>query len=258
MKEIPKSEWSEHYEGLTEKALKSVPKLREFNPTYIKEMIKSFWYHKVDLGGFLTPGTYNMNDYLKYFPMPEDLSGKTAIELGAAEGFFAFEMEKRGAKVVIAIDLFDNAIKHMEFLKKIFGYKTEVKKLDALESDLTPLGKFDIIWATNIMQHIKPGHDINDHPKEDFIKVLKLLVKDNGTIVCATDQQSDIDLLKEYFSNVKERSQFKMNGFKIRTQTKHELNTIVVEIKKPFDVPVPKFYYNNVFRKLRSICTKYF
>ena len=198
-----------------------------------------------------------MNGYLNFYPMPEDLSGKTAIELGAAEVFFSFEMEKRGARV-IAIDLFDNAIEHMKFFKKIFVYKTEIMKLNILESDLTHLGKFDYVWATNIMQHIKPEHDINDHPKEYFIKVLKLLVKDNGTIVCATDQQSDIDLLKEYFSNVKESSQFKMTGFKIRTQTKHKSNTIVVEIKKPFDVPVRKFYYNNVFRKLRSICTKYF
>lgn len=230
MKEIPKSEWSEHYEGSTEKALKSVPKLREFNPAYVKEMIESFWYHKVDLGGgIFTHGTYNMNDYLKYFPMPYNLTGKTAIELGAAEGFFSFEMEKRGAEV-IAVDLFDNSIEHMKFLKKLFGYKTEIMKLDILESDLTQLGKFDYVWAANIMQHIKPGHDINDHPKEDFIKVLKLLVKDNGSIVCASDQQSDIDLLKEHFSNVKEISCFKMKGFKVRTQTKHESNTIVVEV----------------------------
>lgn len=100
MKQIPKSPWSPHYKGLTEDALKSVPKLREFDPAYVKEMIESFWYHKVDLGGFFTPGTYNMKDYIKYFPMPEDLTGKTAIELGAAEGFFSFEMEKRGAEVI--------------------------------------------------------------------------------------------------------------------------------------------------------------
>ena len=124
MKEIPKSEWSEHYEGLTEKALNRVPKLREFDPAYVERMDWIFWYDKVDLGGFCTPGTYNMNDYLKFYPMPEDLSGKTAIELGAAEGFFSFEMEKRGAKVVV-VDLFDSAIEHMEFLKKLFGYKTE-------------------------------------------------------------------------------------------------------------------------------------
>jgi len=230
MKTIPKSEWSEHYAGLTEEALKKVPKLNGFDPSYTKNMIESFWYHKIHLGGgFYTPGTYNMDEYIQYFPIPKDLNGKTVVELGAAEGFFSFLIEKRGAKV-IAIDLFDNAIEHMEFLKKIFEYETEIKKLDILESDLTHLGKFDYVLAANIMQHIKPGHNINDHSKEDFIRILKLLVKDHGTIIVASDSQSDIDLLRKHFKHINKVSEFKMTGFKVRTQNKHESNTIVVEI----------------------------
>lgn len=139
-------------------------------------------------------------------------------------------MEKRGGNV-IAVDLFDNSIEHMNFSKKIYGYKTKILMLDILESDLNHLGNFDIVWATNIMQHIKPGHSINNYTKKDFIKVLKLLVKEKGIIICSSSEECDITILRKHFNNVKEFSRFTHKGFKVRTQTYYEPICIVVEIK---------------------------
>jgi len=36
---------------------------------------------------------------------PTSLEGKTALDAGTGDGFFAFEMERRGAERVVAIDV---------------------------------------------------------------------------------------------------------------------------------------------------------
>jgi tRNA (mo5U34)-methyltransferase len=60
-----------------------------------------YWYHTIDLGdGIVTPGLYDYRDTLKDFPFPQDMSGMTVLDVGSATGFFAFEFERRGARVV--------------------------------------------------------------------------------------------------------------------------------------------------------------
>src|SRR5262244_2154854 len=43
---------------------------------------------------------------LRLLQIPDDLSGKTVLDIGAWDGFFSFEFERRGAKRVLAIDTF--------------------------------------------------------------------------------------------------------------------------------------------------------
>jgi len=60
-----------------------------------------YWYHTVDLGdGLITPGLYDYRETLGAFGFPADMSGMTVLDVGSATGFFAFEFESRGARVV--------------------------------------------------------------------------------------------------------------------------------------------------------------
>ena len=60
-----------------------------------------YWYHTVDLGeGLITPGLYDYRETLSSFQFPQDMSGMTVLDVGSATGFFAFEFERRGARVV--------------------------------------------------------------------------------------------------------------------------------------------------------------
>src|SRR5262245_53605468 len=43
---------------------------------------------------------------LQLLQIPEDLTGKTVLDIGAWDGFFSFEFERRGAKRVLAIDTY--------------------------------------------------------------------------------------------------------------------------------------------------------
>jgi SAM-dependent methyltransferase len=62
------------------------------------------WYHTLELApGVVTPGRIDLRRVAAKL-LPEDLAGKRALDVGTFDGFWAFELEKRGAEVV-AIDL---------------------------------------------------------------------------------------------------------------------------------------------------------
>lgn len=63
------------------------------------------WYHTVDLGdGLVTPGMYDLRPVLGDYPFPPVMDGLSVLDVGAATGFFSFEFERRGARVV-AVEL---------------------------------------------------------------------------------------------------------------------------------------------------------
>lgn len=62
------------------------------------------WYHTLELApGVITPGRIDLRRVAPKL-LPGDLTGKRALDIGTFDGFWAFEMEQRGAEVV-AIDL---------------------------------------------------------------------------------------------------------------------------------------------------------
>src|SRR2546421_7418124 len=66
------------------------------------------WYHTIDLGnGVVTTGMFDHRPVLDRYPLPADLSGKRCLDVATMDGFWAFEMERRGATSVTAIDLDD-------------------------------------------------------------------------------------------------------------------------------------------------------
>jgi len=72
-----------------------------------EEVSKLRWFHKMDLGdGIETPGIDNSPEKLKTLKMPQRLDGVTVLDIGAWDGFFSFEAERRGAKRVLATDSF--------------------------------------------------------------------------------------------------------------------------------------------------------
>lgn len=72
------------------------------------EVSAARWYHGMRLpGGVVTPGDYDLEDAARRIPLPDSLVGKRCLDVGTRDGFFAFEMERRGASEVIAIDLDD-------------------------------------------------------------------------------------------------------------------------------------------------------
>ena len=68
------------------------------------------WYHTIELApGVVTPGQVDLRGMASRI-LPADLSSRRALDVGTFDGFWAFEMERRGASVVaIDVDSIDSA-----------------------------------------------------------------------------------------------------------------------------------------------------
>ncbi len=146
------------------------------NTAELKRMVKSLdWYHTIDLrNGIVTKGHYDHRDYWNYYGIPEDLTGKTVLDIGAASGFFSFEMEKRGAKVT-ATDLpvwsshdfgpnFENtksdeeasSYLHTPFdlAKKILNSKVDKKLINIYDISPQTIGMYDMVFCGSVLLHL--------------------------------------------------------------------------------------------------------
>ena len=65
------------------------------------------WYHSIELApGVVTPETVDLRAIVDRLPWP-DVRGKRCLDIGTYDGFYAWELERRGAAEVIAVDVPD-------------------------------------------------------------------------------------------------------------------------------------------------------
>src|SRR5215469_7514169 len=135
----------------------------------LAESVQSrFRYHSIELpDGSVLPGLQpveHLRRRLELFRLPEDLRGKRVLDIGAWDGWFSFECERRGANVVavdcIPLDTFLEA-------KELLQSKVEYLTLDVNELSARRLGKFDIVLFFGVLYHLR-------HPLLGLEKVTEL------------------------------------------------------------------------------------
>lgn len=68
------------------------------------------WYHSIDLpDGTTTPGYFDTRATAAEVDWPAGLRGGRCLDVGTFDGFWAFELERRGAAEVVALDVDDPA-----------------------------------------------------------------------------------------------------------------------------------------------------
>jgi tRNA (mo5U34)-methyltransferase len=66
------------------------------------------WYHTLELpGGIVTAGEFDLRPVVGRLPIPASLTGMRCLDIGGRDGFYAFEMERRGSEDVVSIDIDD-------------------------------------------------------------------------------------------------------------------------------------------------------
>jgi tRNA (mo5U34)-methyltransferase len=122
----------------------------------IAEMRALGRYHSLELpSGEILPGLLSverLRKRLTQFQIPFDLRGKRVLDIGAWDGFYTFEMERRGAHVV-ALDLFRNE----KFLQacEMQNSKAEYVVGDICRLSSKDLGHFDIVLFFGVLYHVK-------------------------------------------------------------------------------------------------------
>ena len=139
----------------------------------------SFWYHTIEVApGVNTPGWFDLRPIVDRMPWP-DVRGKRCLDVGTADGFLAFELERRGAAEVVATDVSDhelwdhpprNRAEGVAFFRAIAGPRkgvgfkiakevlassVELRELGIYDLSPEEVGEFDVVVCGSLLLHLR-------------------------------------------------------------------------------------------------------
>jgi tRNA (mo5U34)-methyltransferase len=105
----------------------------------------------------VTPGRAAERNVLPFLGLPADLSGVDVLDIGCWDGFFSFECERRGAKRVVASDIWETMGRDaFDFARAELG--SAVEPVQASVYDLPEaLGgeRFGLVLFLGVLYHLK-------------------------------------------------------------------------------------------------------
>ena len=142
------------------------------------------WYHAIEVApGIVTPGRYNPKPFLDLMGFPKDLTGKTVLDIGAYDGFFTFEAERRGAKRVVAMDRHPAGHLGFALAHELSGSKAEYVIGSVYDLSPETHGTFDVVLFFGVLYHLR-------HP---------LLALDKIHNICREYTLVETHVLDQYF-----------------------------------------------------------
>lgn len=137
------------------------------------------WYHTMEVApGVVTPGWFDLRPVLDELPWP-DVRGKRCLDVGTYDGHLSFELERRGAADVVAIDVADHAgwdwpprlrargtaaLADIAGPEKGAGFRiaagllgSRARREELSAYDLSPerVGTFDVVVCGSLMLHLR-------------------------------------------------------------------------------------------------------
>ena len=146
----------------------------------MEEIRREAWYHTISLpGGTSTSGVFDMRGTTRLVPWPAALKNGRCLDIGTCDGFWAFEMERRGADKVVAIDVGDandvdltwearqraantvripggtRAGRRFDIARRALG--SRVERIECSVYDLDPAihGHFDVVFCGTLLIHLR-------------------------------------------------------------------------------------------------------
>jgi tRNA (mo5U34)-methyltransferase len=136
------------------------------------------WYHTLDLApGVVTPGWFDTRAVPSKLPLPDSLAGMRCLDVGTFDGFWAFEMERRGAAEVVATDVLDpeewdwpagsspEVVRELAERKRggegfrvareALGSSVQLVERSVYDLDPDELGTFDFAYLGSLLLHLR-------------------------------------------------------------------------------------------------------
>src|SRR5713101_3125979 len=117
------------------------------------------WYHSIEIGpGLVTPGAHPLGELrqvLQYLKLPARLDGLSVLDIGAWDGFFSFEAERRGARRAVAYDLTPEDYFGFATAKELLGSGVEYAQGSVYELRRDVVGTFDVVLFVGVLYHLR-------------------------------------------------------------------------------------------------------
>jgi tRNA (mo5U34)-methyltransferase len=120
------------------------------------------WYHTIDLGqGVVTKGVDDTPLRLARIDFPLSLDGRTVLDIGAWDGFFSFEAERRGAARVVAADYYSwhgggwGTKAAFELAREARQSRVEDVDIDVMGLSPDRIGTFDLVLFLGVLYHLR-------------------------------------------------------------------------------------------------------
>ena len=118
------------------------------------------WFQNLRIDGVETAPDHFLGDYPQFkwegfrHVVPEDLSGRTVLDIGCNAGFYAIEMARRGADRVVAIDSDPRYLEQARFAAEESGSRIEFHEMSVY--DVGHLGeRFDLVLFMGVLYHLR-------------------------------------------------------------------------------------------------------
>lgn len=130
-----------------------------------------FWFHSIDLGhgivtkGLKTPEVLRADTEALQLP---DLAGKSVLDIGAWDGYYTFEAERRGARRVVSLDHFVWQIdrdgtggdwpgrRTYDLAHAALNSRAEAVAADYMTVDWQSIGApFDVVFYMGVLYHME-------------------------------------------------------------------------------------------------------
>jgi tRNA (mo5U34)-methyltransferase len=131
-------------------------------PARIRERVRELgeWFHNLRLGGVETAPNHFLGDYpaVKWqrfaHALPQDLTGRSVLDIGCNAGFYSIEMKRRGAARVVAVDTDARYLAQARFAAEVEGVEIEFREMSVYE--LPALGEmFDLVLFMGVLYHLR-------------------------------------------------------------------------------------------------------
>ncbi len=118
------------------------------------------WFHNLNLGGVQTAPNHFLGDYPRVkwqnfsSAIPENLAGKSVLDIGCNAGFYSIEMKRRGADRVVGIDSDEKYLAQARFAAKVSNAEIEFRQLSVYRvADLRE--QFDLVLFMGVVYHLR-------------------------------------------------------------------------------------------------------
>ena len=118
------------------------------------------WFHNLDLNGVKTAPEHFLGDFPRVkwerfkHCLPDDMSGRTVLDIGCNAGFYSMEMKRRGADRVLGIDFDPDYLAQARFAAEVQGVDVEFRQMSVY--DVGSLReKFDLVFFIGVLYHLR-------------------------------------------------------------------------------------------------------